>query len=463
MYSLVNILVIAFVVLALVTLYLIHRAKGGLNKDPQQKARRQGRSDTIKSANRRLAQDSKDPDSLLSLASLYYEEENFERAFRYYNSLSDLCAANPDLDEFDITLKRAISAVKLKNYENAYKGFAFAKSIEPDSFEANHYLGYMEYLRKRYEAAAKLLLLAKRAQPDNSQTTKYLGMSLFKCKRYDEAMKALKSAITYEPNDKEALYTLGQCYYELGSNDNALRTFTHLRVDARLGPHACLFAGTINMNSNETAKAIADFELGLRHPNLKIALENELKYRLAIAYFQEKGIEKAISLLKEIIQVNPDFKDVRELTAKYQELNKNRSLQTYLISSTSEFVTLCRKIAASYFPHAKSKLQDISIMKNDYVDILAEIFTSKWEDLVLFRFMRPTGLVGELVVREFYARCRDLKTRRGVCICAGEFSETARRYVEARLIELIDKESLMRLFDRLTKSSDDLQKRNSVA
>jgi restriction endonuclease Mrr len=62
-----------------------------------------------------------------------------------------------------------------------------------------------------------------------------------------------------------------------------------------------------------------------------------------------------------------------------------------------------------------------------------------------------------LAVREFYARCRDLKTRRGVCICAGEFSETARHYVEARLIELVDKEGLMRLFDRLAKSSDELR------
>ncbi len=457
MYSLVNILVIIFIVLAIVTLYLLPRTKGEQNKDPKKKAIKQARSKTIKSANRRLAQNPKDPDSLLSLASLYYKEENFGNAFRYYNTLFDLCSANPDLDEFDIVLKRAISAVKMKNYEEAYKGFAYAKSIGSDNFEVNHYMGYLEYLRKRYEAAAKLLLLAKRAQPDNSQTTKYLGMSLFKCKRYDEAMRALKSAITYEPNDKEALYSLGQCYYELGSNDNALRTFTHLRVDAGLGPSACLFAGTINMNSHESAKAIEDFELGLRHANLKIPLEKELKYRLAAAYFQEKDIVKAISLLKEIVQVDPDFKDVRGLSAKYQELSKNRSLQTYLISSTSEFVTLCRKIAASHFPHAKAKLQDISIMQNDYVDILAEIYTIKWEDLVLFRFMRSTGVVGELAVKEFYARCRDLKTRRGVCICAGEFSETARHYVEARLIELVDKEGLMRLFDKLAKSSDELQ------
>ncbi len=461
MHSLVNILVAIFILLALVILFLLYQS--GRGKGFRLKVGGKSRSDAIKSANRKLAQNPKDPDALLALASLYYDEEDFEKAFRYYSMLSNLCSVNPDLDEFDIAVKKAVSAVKLKYYDDAYKGLAYAKSMEAENFEVNYYLGYLEYLRKRYEVAAKLLLTAKRDQPDHAPSTKYLGMSLFKIGRYDEAMQALKSAITYEPNDKEALYALGQCYYEIGNNDGAIRTFTHLRVDSKLGPRACLFAGTINMNSHESAKAIEDFELGLRHPDLNIALENELKYRLAIAYFQEKAIEKAIALLGEIIQVNPDFKDVRNLREKYKELSKNRSLQTYLISTTSEFVTLCRKIVSIYFPHTKTKLQDISIVKEEYVDALAEVFTSKWEDVVLFRFMRSTGTVGELVIREFYMRCRDLKTRRGVFVCAGEFTESARQYVEARLIELIDKEGLLRLFDRSAKSRDDLQERDPAA
>jgi tetratricopeptide (TPR) repeat protein len=464
MYSLISILVVMVVGLALAALYFFlyaRREKGTAVKKKRQK--RQDRNTVIKSANRKLSQDPKDPEALLSLASLYYQEEDYEKAYRYYNTLADLCAIDPELDEFDIALRRAISALKLKNYEEAYKGLIYAKSISSESFEVNFHLGYLEYLRKSYEKAASLLSLAKRDQPDHFQTIKYLGLSLFRDKRYDEAMKVLKSAITYEPNDKEALFILGQCYYELGSNDNALRTFTHLRTDPKLGPHACLFAGTINMNSQRPAKAIDDFKIGLRHPNLKISVENELKYRLSAAYFKERDIEKAITLLKEIVQVNPDYKDTRDLIDRYQELSKSRILQAYLISLTSEFVTLCRKIAASYFERAKGKLKDISIMREEYVDILAEIHTNKWEDLVLFRFIRSVGVVGELAVRDFYTRCRDLKTKRGVCICAGEFSESARHYVEARLIELVNKEGLMRLFERLSGFSDMTQQQDSTA
>ena len=37
----------------------------------------------------------------------------------------------------------------------------------------------------------------------------------------------------------------------------------------------------------------------------------------------------------------------------------------------------------------------------------------------------------------------------GFCICAGKFSEEAMRFVEARLIDLIDKEELAKLLKKI--------------
>ena len=106
-------------------------------------------------------------------------------------------------------------------------------------------------------------------------------------------------------------------------------------------------------------------------------------------------------------------------------------------------MTLCRKIALLFFPKAKVKITDISVQGNDWADILAEIETSKWSDLILFRFIRSQGTVGELSVRDFHARVKDVKAGKGYCITAGLFSEEAKRFVEARLIDLIEKQSLM--------------------
>jgi hypothetical protein len=137
------------------------------------------------------------------------------------------------------------------------------------------------------------------------------------------------------------------------------------------------------------------------------------------------------------------------LLAKYRELNSNRNLQIFLLGTASDFVTLCRKIALLYFPKAKVKITDISVQGNEYADILAEVETSKWSDLILFRFIRSQGTVGELSVRDFHARVKDLKAGKGYCITAGTFSEEARRFVEARLIDLIDKSVLMQTLNSI--------------
>jgi tetratricopeptide (TPR) repeat protein len=259
----------------------------------------------------------------------------------------------------------------------------------------------------------------------------------------------LRKAIEYEPDNKEALYALGQCYFELSNNGNALKIFTHLRTDPRFGPHAALYAGTINLNTHAYDRAVLDLTIGLRHEGLKINIEKELKYRLALAYIKLNQIEKALVQLREILQVDVSYKDVKDLVEKYQELSKNKLLQVYMVAPTSEFVTLCRRIASTFYSNSKAKLVDIQIVKNEYIDIQAEVNTPKWEDVVLFRFLRSEGVVGELTVRELYLRCRDLRAGRGLCFAVGEYSKSAEEFVEARLVDLIDKEGLLKIFDKL--------------
>lgn len=63
----------------------------------------------------------------------------------------------------------------------------------------------------------------------------------------------------------------------------------------------------------------------------------------------------------------------------------------------------------------------------------------------MYRFVRTTGPVGELMLRDFHARLKEAKAGRGYCFSAGEFSEEAQKFVEARLIDLIDKDGLNKI------------------
>jgi tetratricopeptide (TPR) repeat protein len=261
-------------------------------------------------------------------------------------------------------------------------------------------------------------------------------------KKNKEAMTYIRKAIDLAPDDKESLYTLAECYYEANQTDQAQRIFAHLRGDPVMGASACLISGTINAEARQYEKAIQDFELGLRHESIKPDVRIELRYKLATACLKQNDIAKALSNLRDIQAENPNYKDVTPLIGKYQELNANKNLQIFLMAPSGDFVALCRKLVIAYFSRAKIKITNISVNKNEWADILAEVDTAKWSDIIMFRFIRTPGGIGELVVRDFHSHLKEVKAGKGICVTVGNFSEEAKRYTEARLIDLIEKDRL---------------------
>jgi tetratricopeptide (TPR) repeat protein len=444
------VVVVVVVLVFAVALSMAFSAKKGEQRVGARK-RLQGkdRSQVLKEANRRLASNPKDVEALSALGAIAWDEQDWERAFKIYETIAEAGAGNPDINEFEANCRYGIAALKLSKAEDAYRGLMVARTLKQDDFEVNFNLGILEYQKKAYEKAMSLLRQASAVQPENAAALRYLGNSYFKIKGYKEALTALRKAIDLEPEDKESLFAAAECYYELGNLDQALKIFSHLRADPVLGPSASLFAGTVHLNQRLYDRAVADYEIGLKHQGAKLETIVELKYRLAAAEIKMQDIGRAVSLLYEIQAVFPNYKDVPALLVKYKELNSNRNLQIFLLGTTSDFVTLCRKITLLFFPKAKVKITDISVQGNDWADFLAEVETSKWSDLLLFRFIRSQGTIGELAVRDFHARVKDLKAGKGYCVTAGIFSEEAKRFVEARLIDLIEKQVLTQILNSI--------------
>ncbi|MBN1646756.1 MAG: tetratricopeptide repeat protein [Spirochaetales bacterium] len=430
------------IILGAVAVFLIVTRKDKRKKSKKPKKIRD-RNTILKEANKKLAQNPKDAEALLSLGNLYYSEEAWEKAMRTFEVLVDMCATNSSLDEFEVTTKYGLSAMRVNNHDEAYKSLLIARTMNAEIFEVNYNLGYLEYIRKNYEKSAGLLSVAVKDKPEHVPSLKYFGLSLFKLKRYQEAISILRKTLDLEPDDKESLFIMAQCYFNLGQSEKAIKIFSHLRPDPKMGPSAALFAGTINLNSRQYDKAVMDFEIGLRHKDIKRETAMELRYRLAAAYIKQQELSQALMILKEIQSYNPGYKDVLNLISQYSELNANQNLQTFLIAGTSEFVTLCRRLAISFFPSAKVKIVDISVQKTEFADIIAEVNAKKWEDVVVFRFVRTTGTVGELMLRDLYTRIKEVKAGRGFCVTAGNFTEGAVQFVEARLIDLIEKDALL--------------------
>ena len=133
-------------------------------------------------------------------------------------------------------------------------------------------------------------------------------------------------------------------------------------------------------------------------------------------------------------------------------MSQNSNLNIYLSAGSSDYVALCRRIAAVFYKRASIKIQDISV-NPEYVEITAIVENAKWEDTELFRFYRTSGSVGELYVRDFHSKVRDSKVDKGVCFIAGIYTEEALRYAEGRPIDLVDKSNLTRILKQIDMSN----------
>lgn len=410
--------------------------------------RQKNRTQIIREATRKLSQDPHNANALIALGDLYYNEKAWDKAFPIYETQLSIAPAHKEIDLFTAALRQGICAVKLDKIQEAFRGLNAAAGIKQNDYEVNYYLGIAYYKNNEFEKAAQRFKRVVMIRPDVSNINSPLGLSLYKAKHYRESLSYLKRALDENPENKEALFSLADAMNESGYGDKAMKIFMHLRPDPEFGAKSCLAAGMNHLKIGDSDKAIQDFEIGLKHQNVPQNVALEIRYRLANAFFQTKQISKGLAILTEIQMLNPSYKDVPQLMARYQELNQNKNLQVYLMSSSSDFVALCRRIVMSYYQKATVKIVDISV-NPDCVEILVHIDFVRSEEIHIFRFYRSSGIISDLYVRDLNAKVSESKADKGICFTAGMFSEEARRYAEGRPIDLIEKSNLVKILKKI--------------
>jgi tetratricopeptide (TPR) repeat protein len=170
-------LIVLLIILASLYIVISGRKKKQA-KDPAGKLRGKDRDFVVREATKRLLQNPRDPEALYSLAEVHFADRDFEKAKKEYEILVSLCAIHPTLDEYEMTVRFALSALNSGNRDEAYESLLIAKSMKDDGFDVNYNLGYLEYERHNYERAIACLSQARVLEPEHPGTLKYLGQSL---------------------------------------------------------------------------------------------------------------------------------------------------------------------------------------------------------------------------------------------------------------------------------------------
>lgn len=444
-------ILIAIIVVAVFGI-LLSLIFGSKNKVKKSGGRSKERQSIVRDATKKLTSDPHNVPALTELSNLYYKEHNWQGAYPLYATLVNLSSTRVGINLAEVKLRYGVCAANLSKHQEALKALLEARKLNSDVFDVNFYLGKVLVEQKEYEKAIPLLKKAITINNDVPECYGLIGKAYYLSKRYKESLPYLRRALDSNPEDKDLLFSMADALNESGTPDRAIKVFMHLRPDPVYGAQSCLAAGIYHTRCNQNEAAIKDYEIGIKHENAPQDLLLNIKYRLSQCYIKANNMPASLSLLKSIQLISPNYKDVPALITKYQELNQNSNLRTYMIGTSNEFVALCRKIVSTFFKKSRTKVIDINV-SSDYAELLTEINTDKWQDVITFRFYRSTGSTGELYVRDFHAKIRDEKAGRGICFTAGVFSDEARKYIEGRPIDLIEKTQLAKILSSLEMNS----------
>jgi len=444
-----TVIVPIFIIASVLALIIVIVGKMRSSKNAAKNEKSKDVSSQMREASKRLTQNPHDITGLTMMGDVSFQQQNWEKAYSCYATLMNKLGELPVKEQFVIMLRCGITGLKTSRNVEARKALMRASAIDPHNPDMNYYLGYVYYLDKEYEKSIGNFKKTLISQANNYLALKYMGQAFQRMHKYSDAIPSLQKAMNIKPDDKEVMFAMGECLYEIGQAEKCLKMLDRLRADPVFGAQSCLYTGMIRAKSGQYKEAKEDFSIGLRHMNVPLDISNDLRYRLSQANIKLGEVNTALSILKELHQHSPGYKDVGILINSYQEMNKNKNLQTYLMSGQSEFVGLCRKIAGRFYGSSgKVKILDIQAL-TEYSDIIVEVNTPKFSDTVVFRFFRSQGSVGELLLREFHSKVRETKGGRGVCMTAGTFTDDSVKYAEGRPLELFDKTRLSAILNKI--------------
>lgn len=444
------------IIVAAVVLVILMSLRGSSKvkkaKDVSAKVQKKGKSAIIKEAEKRLSHDPHNIPALEILGNLYFEDKNWEKVYSVYKSLFDLSASHMDINRGKVALRLGMASFYLDKLDEALTALVVSMKQDPEVFDTNLYLGKTFYKKETFDKAIACLKKAKLLEPENIEVNELIAISLVKLQKYKEALPFLKRVLDEKPENKELLYYSGISLTECGMNDKALKIFVHLRPDTQFGPQSCLEAGKMHERLKDFQNAVQDYLIALKLENMPEQILLQIKYRLGNCYIAMNDISKGLEYLKQIQVSKSGYKDVDALVARYAELSQNKNLQTYLMSGTSDFVALCRKLISIYHSDAFVKVEDVSVA-SESVEIICHVESPKWSAKEIFRFYRSQAVVGDIYIREFHTKLRDTKCDLGLCITIGQFSEGAHKYTEGRPIDLVEKDQLTKMLKKVNMIS----------
>jgi tetratricopeptide (TPR) repeat protein len=204
-------------------------------------------------------------------------------------------------------LRRAQRAHQDDDFDRAERFYTAVLKICPDNFDALHGLGLINYRRNRLDAALALIQAALRADLSRADGFSSLGLVFHAFKQYARAQKSFDEGLRIAPDDAELLNRRGVVLLELGRSREALENFDRVLAAASDHLDALGNRGNALIKLNRPAEALASYDKALQSaPDNAQLLTNR-----AVALRRLDRPHEAVMSARGALASRPDFAQAR--------------------------------------------------------------------------------------------------------------------------------------------------------
>lgn len=417
-----------------------------------QKLIKQGKySSAIKLAKTMITKDPRDFKAHYYLGKAYLADNKPELALMEFKTVNQTAIFDQFFSEIEFRKQIAQLYFKFNQPEEALKEYLLLTKLEPNNAENFYNAGKIFEQRNKSEQALQYYKKTISLNKRHVKAHAALGLLLFKGKNYADARKEIDYAIRLSPETFSSYYYLGKILKESKDYSGAVNAFEKALRDPEFKQRALIERGACYLAVNSYEKAINEYDRAVRASKDDSTQETlYARYFLASCYEKLRKIDQAIEQWEKIYSVNRSFKDVGAKLAEFKDIQTNDNMKEYLTSNNEQFMEICKKIALENY---NLGARNISPTKFGCKMIATIAKQESWmnvrQQVFLMLFFRESDLIEDTILRKAIEEMKSQNYFKCIICTSSGFTRTATAFAENRPLELVPKEKLEKLLEKV--------------
>ncbi len=389
-------------------------------------------------------------EAIKNISFLYIKNKMYSQALSYIEKALHIPSVLQNWNQAEILYLAGFCTKNLKKYQASLKYLLTANGLNPNDIEVLKLLAIVYFYLEQYDKADiyfKKCYSFKENQKFDKEFIKTFAFNSYFLAKFNDTIKILASYIQKYPNDIEAIAYYSLALYKSGQKEEAEKYLKIGLQYPKLRAEILFTLGEYCFQKQDYSTSYAFYLKTIQTRDCPKEIYLSSLYQLAHINVNQNKINEAVVFWDKIYTIDPKYKDVAEKINTFSSLTSDERIRQFSLANQKDAVSICQKIVNLMI--GQYNLLDSESIDDKTLDLLVSKSKGSKVFIYLFRFIRGTEKVGEIVVKEMHLKMKEKQAVKGFLFSIGVLSEAARDFIALRPIEYFDRSEITKFLKEI--------------